>query len=194
VTHIHNDATSDLYIKYCYFVIACDTRSFGQSYRHEYITNQHIIYNVETESVEYPHRRTAPTALYKRLLLLLLLTDNKNAGGISTNSITGTVHTSAKTRLTGITIRIRIRISWPDRHQNLIVCSMAHCLLSWKFRANPFGSFCAKLLTDKQTNRQTNNDDYISSLVEVGWLEFNVPFQHKYGYTTLAEVITVKSI
>jgi len=23
---------------------------------------------------------------------------------------------------------------------------------------------------------------FIISIVEVGWLEFNVPFQHKYGY------------
>ena len=51
----------------------------------------------------------------------------------------------------------------PDCHQNLIVCSLAHCQLPWKFYANPFGSFCAKLLTD----RQTGNDDYISSLAEV---------------------------
>jgi len=36
--------------------------------------------------------------------------------------------------------------------------------LSGKFHANPLGSFfCAMLLTD----RQTNNDDYITSLVEV---------------------------
>jgi len=37
---------------------------------------------------------------------------------------TGTVHTSAKARLTSITIRIRIRNL--DRHQNLITCSLAH--------------------------------------------------------------------
>jgi len=49
---------------------------------------------------------------------------------------------------------------YPDRHQNLTICSLA---ISEKFYANPFGSFCAKLLTDKQTN----NDDYISSLAEV---------------------------
>ena len=35
--------------------------------------------------------------------------------------------------------------------------------LPWKFHAKPSGSFCAKLLT----NRQTDNDDYISSLAEV---------------------------
>jgi len=41
---------------------------------------------------------------------------------------TGTVHTSAKASLTSVTTRIRtrIRIRDPDRHQNLIICSMAH--------------------------------------------------------------------
>jgi len=72
----------------------------------------------------------------------------------------GTVHTSAKARLTSVAIRIQIHDT--DRHQNLIICSLAH----WqplKIRANPFGSLCTKLLTD----RQTNNDNYISSLAEV---------------------------
>ena len=41
-----------------------------------------------------------------------------------------------------------------DRHRNLIICLLAHCRPSWKFRANPFERFCAKLLTDKQTNKQ----------------------------------------
>ena len=41
--------------------------------------------------------------------------------------------------------------------------------LPWKFHANAFGSFCAKLLTDRQTDRQTNtkNDEDITSLAEV---------------------------
>ena len=43
-----------------------------------------------------------------------------------------------------------------DRHQNLIVCSFAQCHFFLKIHANPFGSFCAKLLTDKQTDRQTD--------------------------------------
>jgi len=45
----------------------------------------------------------------------------------------------------------------PDRHQNLIICSSAHCNLPWKFHANPFRSFCAKLLTEKRTNNDENN-------------------------------------
>ena len=48
----------------------------------------------------------------------------------------------------------------PDRHQNLTICSLAHCQLSLKILCK---SVCAKLLTD----RQKNNDDYITSLMEV---------------------------
>jgi len=36
-----------------------------------------------------------------------------------------------------------------------------------KFHVNPFGSFRAKLLTNKQTDKQTNTDENISSLSEV---------------------------
>jgi len=70
---------------------------------------------------------------------------------------TGTVHTSAKARLTSVTIQIRvlIRIPDPDCHQYLIICSLAHCQSSWKFHGNPFGSFCAKLLTNRQTTTKT---------------------------------------
>jgi len=51
----------------------------------------------------------------------------------------------------------------PDRHRNLIVCLLARCQPSWKFHANPFGSFC---LSVSNFNRQTN-DKNISSLAEV---------------------------
>ena len=47
-----------------------------------------------------------------------------------------------------------IRIRDPDRHQNLIICSLVQCQPSRKFHANPFGNFCAKLLTDRQTDKQ----------------------------------------
>jgi len=43
----------------------------------------------------------------------------------------------------------------PDRQQNLIVCASAIANLPWKFRANAFGRFSAKLLTNRQTDRQT---------------------------------------
>jgi len=77
---------------------------------------------------------------------------------ILTTRSTGTVHTSAKARLTSVAIRIkiRIRIRDPDRHQNLVICSLANQLptLPWKFHANPFRSFCAKLLRGRQTDKQ----------------------------------------
>jgi len=54
---------------------------------------------------------------------------------------TGTLHTSAKACLTSVAIRIHIRICDPDRHQTLIICSLAHfqpslkisCKCIWKF-------------------------------------------------------------
>jgi len=73
---------------------------------------------------------------------------------------TWTVHTSAKARLTSATIRtrtrirMRIRIRDPDRHQNLTFVHWPIANLPRKFHASPFGSFCAKLLTDKQTDKQ----------------------------------------
>jgi len=35
---------------------------------------------------------------------------------------------SAKARLTSVAIRIQIRIPDPDRHQNLIICSLVNVL------------------------------------------------------------------
>jgi len=67
-----------------------------------------------------------------------------------TTRSTGTVHTSAKARLTSVAIRI----AHTDRHQHWIICSFAHCQPSTKFHVNPFGRFCAKLLTDGQTDKQ----------------------------------------
>jgi len=51
----------------------------------------------------------------------------------------------------------------PDRHQNLTSCSLVNCQPSLKFHAYLFGSFCTMLLI----NKQTNNDENISSLAEV---------------------------
>jgi len=73
------------------------------------------------------------------------------------------VHTSARVRLTSVVMWICIQV-WipdPDRHQNLIICSSAHCQPSLKVFCD--GSFCAKLLT----NRQTNNDENITYLTQV---------------------------
>ena len=81
----------------------------------------------------------------------------------TTRSI-GTVDTSAKARL--ISAAIRIRIPDADRHQNLIVCivcSLAQCQPSLKISCKSVLKFLCKC-----ANRQTtNNDDYISSFVEV---------------------------
>jgi len=71
---------------------------------------------------------------------------------------------SAKARLTSVTIRIRIREL--HRHQNLIVCSLAHCQPSLKISCKSLWKFLRKVAY-KQTNKQTNNDDYMSSLAEV---------------------------
>jgi len=77
-----------------------------------------------------------------------------NKGRKKRNNLkTRSIETSARAGLTNVAIRIRIRIRIvrdPDRHQNLIVCLLAH----WNFHSNPFGSSCAKLLPDKQTDRQ----------------------------------------
>ena len=60
------------------------------------------------------------------------------------------MHTSTKARLTSVAIRIRD----PDRHQNLTICSLAHCQPSRKFHANRFRSFLCKV-ANRQTNRRT---------------------------------------
>jgi len=81
---------------------------------------------------------------------------------LSETRSTGTVHTSAKARITSVVIQIRIRD--PDRHQNLTICSLAHCRPSLKISRKSIYKFLRKV-----ANRQTNNDDYIyiSSLAEV---------------------------
>jgi len=59
---------------------------------------------------------------------------------------TGTVDTSAKACLTSVMIHIATKI------QSFVHWPFAN--IPWKFHANPFGSFCAKLLTDRQTDQQ----------------------------------------
>jgi len=53
-----------------------------------------------------------------------------------------------------------------DRHQNLTVRSLVHCQLSPKISRKSVRNFLRKV-ANKQTDRQTNNDDYISSLEEI---------------------------
>ena len=90
----------------------------------------------------------------------------------STHIITGTVHTFAKAHLTSVAIRIHIRIRmWirdPDRHQDLIVCSLAHCHSSLKISCQSVRKFLREVAnrqTDRQTDRQTTM--ITSSLTEV---------------------------
>jgi len=62
---------------------------------------------------------------------------------------TGTVHTSTKAHLTSVKIRIRD----PDRYQNLIICSLAHCQPSLKISCKSVWKFLRKI-ANKQTNKQ----------------------------------------
>jgi len=78
-------------------------------------------------------------------------------------NVAETAHTSAKARLTSVAIwirirsRIRIRIRDPDRHQNLIFCSLAHCHPSLKIPCKSVRKFLRKVadrLTERQTDKQ----------------------------------------
>jgi len=54
----------------------------------------------------------------------------------------------------------------PDRHQNLTICSVAHCQPSLKISCKFVWKFLRKV-ANRQTNRQTNHDENITSLTEV---------------------------
>jgi len=71
---------------------------------------------------------------------------------------TETVHTFAKERFTSVAIRFRILD--PDHHQNLNNCSLANCQPSLKISCKSVRKFLRKV-GNRQTNKQTNNDDYI---------------------------------
>jgi len=79
------------------------------------------------------------------------------------------VHTSAKARPTSVMtwirihIQVHIQIPDPDRHQNLIICSLAHCQPTLKISCKSIWKFLCKVANGRQTDsrdRQTNNDDY----------------------------------
>ena len=58
-----------------------------------------------------------------------------------------------------IRIRIRIAVTWmATKIYSLVQWPVAN--VPWKFHANPFRSFCAKLLTDRQTDKQTTTITY----------------------------------
>ena len=61
---------------------------------------------------------------------------------------TRTVHTSAKAHTDD-----------PVRHQNLIICSLAHCQPPLKFSRKSVWQCLRKV-----ANKQTNNDDYMTSM------------------------------
>jgi len=92
-------------------------------------------------------------------------------GHTVTTRSTGTVHTSAKARLTSVAIQIRIRIQIhirirdPNRHQNFTICSLAHCQSLTKISCKSVWKFLHKV-ANRQTNRHTKNYNYISSLVK----------------------------
>jgi len=68
---------------------------------------------------------------------------------------TGTMHISTEGRLTSVMIQIHIWIHNLDNHQYLLICSLAHCQSSLKISCKSVPKFCAKLLTYRQTDRQS---------------------------------------
>ena len=66
----------------------------------------------------------------------------------------------------GICTRIHICIRDPDRRRNLIVCSLSHCQPSLKISCKSVWKFLRKV-ANRQTDRQTNNNENITSLAEV---------------------------
>ena len=59
------------------------------------------------------------------------------------------MHTSAKARLISVMIGIRD----PDRHQTLIICSLAHCQPSLKISRKSIRKFLRKV-ANRQTDKQ----------------------------------------
>jgi len=66
------------------------------------------------------------------------------------------VHTSAKARVTSVAIRIRDL----DRHQKLIICSLAHYQPFQNISCKSVQKFLCKI-ANRQTGRQTNNDNIL---------------------------------
>jgi len=54
----------------------------------------------------------------------------------------------------------------PDHHQNLIICLLAHCQPSLKISFKSVWKFLRKV-ANRQADKQTNNDENITSLTEV---------------------------
>jgi len=83
----------------------------------------------------------------------------------------------------------------PDRHQNLIFYSLAHCQPSLKISYKSVWKFLRKIANKQtKTDRQTNNDDYISSLAEVikqlrNYLTKVRPTKNEQNYTAYNRII-----
>jgi len=86
--------------------------------------------------------------------LCTLQTKEVNKSLIYTRS-TEALHTSAKARLTSVSIRIRVRICDPNRHKNLVVCSTVNCQPSLKISCKS---------SERQTDKRRR---LLSSLAEV---------------------------
>jgi len=72
---------------------------------------------------------------------------------------TGTAHIPVKARLTSIAIS-QCGESARDRHQNLTICSVAHCQHSLGISCKSVWKFLRKVV-NRQTDRQTNNNENI---------------------------------
>jgi len=79
--------------------------------------------------------------------------------------ITGTVHTSAKARVTSVAIWISTRDL--NRDQNLIICSLAHCQPCRKISCKSIHKFLRKV-ANRQTDKQTNKQPQLHSLLGGG--------------------------
>ena len=82
---------------------------------------------------------------------------------------TGTVHTSTKAHLTSVAIQIQIHIQIcdPDRQQNLIICSLAHCQPYMNISCKSVWRFLRKV-ANRQTDRQTNKQWWLHILLGRG--------------------------
>jgi len=94
------------------------------------------------------------------------------------------VYASAKTRFTSDAIRRSIRIRDPDRHQNLIVCSVAHCQPSVKISCKSAWKFLRKV-----ANRQPNKQGRLDILLGGGNNNSNVNI-----YNAVATTIAIVSV
>jgi len=73
--------------------------------------------------------------------------------------------------------RICIRIRDPDRHQNLIICSLAHCQSSLKISCKSVRKFLRNV-DNRQTDRQTDRQRRLHNLLGGGNNGATIAFQN----------------